>query len=280
MGASVLRNKIKKAGFTDVTVVNVAIANLVDDVDLIVTHQDLTPRARDKAPTAQHVSVAQLHEQPEVRRDRRGTQGHQRRVVDLIRPGHAGTTSVPTDRRSPHSMSDILNLSQIKTPGRGHRARTTRSGRPGRSWSTPARSSPEYIDAMFEREKSVSTYMGNLLAIPHGTNEAKDSIKSSALSVVRYENPIDWDGNEVRFAIGIAGYEGGHLEILGKVAVIFSDMDEVDKLDRGRVRAGDLRPAQRGQRGLTLRPAAMAAGRSDKCRREAGLGVASRRRAG
>lgn len=57
MGASVLRNKIKKAGFDDVTVVNVAIANLTDDVDLIVTHQDLTPRAETMAPSAQHVSV-------------------------------------------------------------------------------------------------------------------------------------------------------------------------------------------------------------------------------
>ena len=83
---------------------------------------------------------------------------------------------------------------------------------------------------MFEREKSVSTYMGNFLAIPHGTNEAKDAIKRSALSVVRYDQPIDWDGNEARFAVGIAGYQGGHLEILGKIAIIFSDTDEVDKL--------------------------------------------------
>ena len=57
MGASVLRNKIKKAGFEDVTVVNVAIANLDDSYDLVVTHQDLTLRARDKTPSAQHVSV-------------------------------------------------------------------------------------------------------------------------------------------------------------------------------------------------------------------------------
>jgi PTS system mannitol-specific IIC component len=64
MGASVLRNKIKKAGFADITVVNVAIANLVDDVDLIVTHQDLTARARDKAPNAQHVSVANFMNSP------------------------------------------------------------------------------------------------------------------------------------------------------------------------------------------------------------------------
>ncbi len=64
MGASVLRNKIKKAGFTDVTVVNLAIANLLDDVDLIVTHQDLTARARDKVPGAQHISVDNFMSSP------------------------------------------------------------------------------------------------------------------------------------------------------------------------------------------------------------------------
>jgi PTS system mannitol-specific IIA component len=83
---------------------------------------------------------------------------------------------------------------------------------------------------MFEREKSVSTYMGNYLAIPHGTNEAKDTISRSAISVVRYDDPIDWNGNEVRFAVGIAGVENGHLEILGKIAIVFSDSDEVQKL--------------------------------------------------
>ena len=48
MGASVLRNKIKDAGFTEVTVVNKAIANLDDSYDLVVTHQDLTERARHR----------------------------------------------------------------------------------------------------------------------------------------------------------------------------------------------------------------------------------------
>src|SRR4051794_4325897 len=64
MGASVLRNKIKKAGVSDVTVVNVAIANLDDTYDLVVTHQDLTPRARDKTPDAQHVSVDNFMNSP------------------------------------------------------------------------------------------------------------------------------------------------------------------------------------------------------------------------
>ncbi len=64
MGASVLRNKIKKAGITDVSVTNVAIANLQDDIDLIVTHQDLTQRARGMAPSAEHVSVDNFMSSP------------------------------------------------------------------------------------------------------------------------------------------------------------------------------------------------------------------------
>ena len=89
---------------------------------------------------------------------------------------------------------------------------------------------PAYVDAMLEREGSVSTYMGNFLAIPHGTNDAKDAIKASALSFIRYPDALDWNGDEVRFVVGIAGIDNEHLEILSKIAIIFSDDDEVAKL--------------------------------------------------
>jgi PTS system mannitol-specific IIA component len=88
----------------------------------------------------------------------------------------------------------------------------------------------EYVDYMMQREALTSTYMGNFLAIPHGTNEGKDTILASALSFVRYSTPIDWDGNEVRFVVGIAGKENGHMEILSRIAMIFSDEDEVQRL--------------------------------------------------
>jgi PTS system mannitol-specific IIA component len=88
----------------------------------------------------------------------------------------------------------------------------------------------DYVDYMLERETTVSTYMGNFLAIPHGTNEGKDTILASGLSFVRYPAPIDWAGNEVRFVVGIACKDNGHLEILSKIAIIFSDDDEVQKL--------------------------------------------------
>lgn len=126
-------------------------------------------------------------------------------------------------------MSDILTLSQVKVPGSAT-SKDEAIREAGALLVDAGAVSPAYVDAMFERERSVSTYMGNLLAIPHGTNEAKDAITRSALSVVRYDRPIDWDGNEVRFAVGVAGVEGGHLEILGKVAIVFSDEAEVQKL--------------------------------------------------
>lgn len=57
MGASVLRDKLKKAGVSGVTVVHKAVASLDDDVDLVISQRELTERARRHAPTARHVSV-------------------------------------------------------------------------------------------------------------------------------------------------------------------------------------------------------------------------------
>ena len=87
-----------------------------------------------------------------------------------------------------------------------------------------------YIDAMHQREASVSTYMGNGLAIPHGTNEAKDTILDSGLSVVRYDGGVDWSGEPVTFVIGIAGKGDAHLEILSQIAMLFSEDDDVAAL--------------------------------------------------
>ena len=89
---------------------------------------------------------------------------------------------------------------------------------------------PAYVDAMRQREETVSTFMGNGLAIPHGTNDAKDAILASALSVVRYDSGVDWAGDEVTFVIGIAGVGDEHLEILSRIAILFSEEDDVARL--------------------------------------------------
>lgn len=93
---------------------------------------------------------------------------------------------------------------------------------------------PAYFDAMRQREQTVSTYMGNELAIPHGTNETKDEILASALSFVRYDGGVDWDGEKVSFVVGIAGKGDEHLDILSQIALIFSEDEEVARLKAAR----------------------------------------------
>ncbi|MCC2030139.1 PTS sugar transporter subunit IIA [Microbacterium tenebrionis] len=90
---------------------------------------------------------------------------------------------------------------------------------------------PAYVDAMRQREETVSTFMGNGLAIPHGTNETKEAILASGLSVVRYDGGVDWAGEQATFVIGIAGRGDEHLEILSQIAILFSDEDDVAKLN-------------------------------------------------
>lgn len=88
----------------------------------------------------------------------------------------------------------------------------------------------DYFSAMQQREETVSTYMGNELAIPHGTNETKQAILESGLSVVRYDGGVDWGGEPVTFVVGIAGKGDEHLEILSQIAILFSEEDDVARL--------------------------------------------------
>lgn len=123
-------------------------------------------------------------------------------------------------------MSQVLQLSQIRLDGEA----TTKLEAMREAHTILAEVgavTADYLPAMLARESVVSTYMGNFLAIPHGTNESKESILKSALSFVRYPQAIDWDGNPVHFVVGIAGIENQHLEILSKIAIVFSDEDEV-----------------------------------------------------
>lgn len=89
---------------------------------------------------------------------------------------------------------------------------------------------------MHTREASVSTYMGNFLAIPHGTNEAKGNIASSAVSIIRYPEGIDWNGKEVKFVVGIAGMNNEHLAILSSIARVFTDKTQVARLENATTR--------------------------------------------
>ncbi len=217
MGASVLRRKIHDAGHGEVTVVNKAISNLTDTYDIVVTHQDLTDRAQLQTPSAIHVSVDNFMGSP--RYDE---------IVELLDQGGPGGVAV-AGASSDGLGSDVLAESSIVLDGTA-RSRDDAITEAGQLLVAAGAVDASYVDAMHERETSVSTYMGNLLAIPHGTNEAKGAIRRTAISFVRYPGQVDWNGKPAEFVIGIAGAGNDHLGLLAKIAEIFVDSAQVEQL--------------------------------------------------
>jgi len=231
MGASVLRNKIKAAGFPDVKVTNSAIANLTDTYDVVITHQDLTERAKPATASAVHVSVDNFMNSP--RYDE---------IVELVEASNteAGTTetapvaaaagTAPAEAEAEEGPAGILVAESVVLNGHA----TTRDAaidEAGQLLLDRGAVDSGYVDAMHEREESVSTYMGSFLAIPHGTNAAKDHIMKSAVSVIRYPNGIDWNGKEVKFVVGVAGVNNEHLHILSSIAKVFTNKAQVAQLE-------------------------------------------------
>lgn len=88
-----------------------------------------------------------------------------------------------------------------------------------------------YVDSMFEREESVSTYMGNAVAIPHGTNDSKQWVTRSGLSIIIVPEGVEYgDGDVAKIVIGIAGKGDDHLDILSKISLVVSEEENVEKI--------------------------------------------------
>ncbi|MDN5685235.1 MAG: PTS sugar transporter subunit IIA [Brachybacterium sp.] len=298
MGATVLRKKVRAAGFDDVEVTNKAISSLSDEWDVVVTQKELTDRAQQRTGSAVHVSVDQFMNSP--RYDEVVELVHQRNDPDAAaESGTEATTEEPgsepvsaaegagggtatagaaTGAGAAAGAGAATGAGAAIGAGAASAAAGTGHGRraaerpPEETESADTSASTEtapeilatdsivlngsatdsasgideagallvaagavdqgYVTAMHDREATVSTFMGNSLAIPHGTNDAKSSITRSAMSFVRYPDGIDWNGNPTTFVIGIAGVGNEHLELLQKVAMTFSDPAQVERLEQ------------------------------------------------
>ncbi|WP_159706496.1 PTS mannitol transporter subunit IICBA [Arthrobacter sp. 18067] len=244
MGASVLRNKIKAAGFPDVKVTNSAIANLNDTYDVVVTHEDLTERAQPRTASAVHYSVDNFMNSP--RYDE---------IVELVRSSNSeegaaseeSTTAEPAAAAQPvaaaatHGAHAAEPAAAVEGKGVLLRESVVLNGtaadrdsaidEAGKLLLDRGAVDVSYVHAMHEREESVSTYMGSFLAIPHGTNDAKEHINHSAVSIIRYPQGIDWGGKQVKFVVGVAGLNNEHLHILSSIAKIFTNKAQVAQLE-------------------------------------------------
>jgi mannitol/fructose-specific phosphotransferase system IIA component len=89
---------------------------------------------------------------------------------------------------------------------------------------------PAYADAILERERSVSTYMGEGVAIPHGTDESRAHIKRAALAFLQFPEGVDWNGKTAQVCIAIASRSDEHIGILQSLAMVLSDKESAQRL--------------------------------------------------
>ena len=87
-----------------------------------------------------------------------------------------------------------------------------------------------YVDSMKAREENVSTYLGNGVAMPHGTFEAKEAIKGTGIVVAQFPEGIDWGVGTAHIVIGLAAEGDDHVQVLSQMAEVLQDEELCEQL--------------------------------------------------
>lgn len=90
---------------------------------------------------------------------------------------------------------------------------------------------PQYVDGMFEREAQENTYLGNGVAIPHGTPQSREFIKETAIAILQVPEGVDWeDGEPAHLIVGIAASDNEHLAVLKRLSNVVGDEEVAQRL--------------------------------------------------
>jgi len=88
----------------------------------------------------------------------------------------------------------------------------------------------EYVRAMHQREAIISTYLGNGIALPHGTGENQESILQTGLAVAQFPAGVPWGDDQAKLVIGLAAKSEEHIPILSRLAGVLEDAELCERL--------------------------------------------------
>jgi len=222
MGATMVRNKLKDAGITDIEVIHYPVGEIPSDCQIVVTHHELSGRAAERAPQARIIPIKNFMGAPE----------YDVLVKELLeaRKGGSSAPAAPAAEEKPAASGEILlekkniilNCKPV-SPEEAIRAC-------GRLMVESGYVDESYIQGMLDREKSFSVAIGSHVAIPHGTDASRAAIKKTGLVVMTYPEGIAWGDDTVRLVVGIASKGEDHLGILGKIVEVAETEEDTDAL--------------------------------------------------
>lgn len=222
MGASLLRKKVEQAGL-GISVSNLAINNLPNDVDIVITHKDLTARAQKQVPNANHISLTNFLD----------SNLYDNLVEKLVaqknKPSVAPTVAATNDdtkqvfkltkehvflNLNANSKHDVIKFAGEQLVKLGF-------------------AQPEYAQSMFEREELVSTYLGEGIAVPHGTSEAKDKVIKTGIIFCQYPDGVRFTDDEdgvARLVIAVAAQGNEHIKVISSLANVLDNQELINTL--------------------------------------------------
>ncbi len=235
MGATKFRNRIK-AQRPDLTVKNTSVDNIPSDCDIAVVQVTLVDRAKKCAPNAQIITINNfladpaldsLYEQLTAKEETDGRQAEE------THEAAEGTKEAAPETAEKEENGEVkkevmvregikLNLSPVSKEEAIQAA--------GELLAELGYVDASYIPAMQEREKLVTTYMGMGVAIPHGTSQAKGTVKKTGIVLLQYPEGVDFGDEKAQLVFGIAGIGDEHLDLLSKICGMLEDEEVLEKL--------------------------------------------------
>ena len=205
MGATKFRNRVK-ASRPDLTVINTSVDTIPADCDIAVVQVTLVDRARKCVPNAQMVTINNFLADPAL----------DSLYAQLTAAGGAGqpqtaSQAQPVSSAASSGSKQILVKEGIKLnlPSVSKEEAIQAAGE---LLTKLGYVDASYVDAMQEREKLVTTYMGLGVAIPHGTSQAKGTVKKTGIVVMQYPEGVVFGDEKAQLVFGIAGVGDEHLE--------------------------------------------------------------------
>lgn len=216
MGATKFRNRVK-ASRPDLTVINTSVDTIPADCDIAVVQVTLVDRARKCVPNAQMVTINNFLADPAL----------DSLYAQLTAAGGAGqpqtaSQAQPVSSAASSGSKQILVKEGIKLnlPSVSKEEAIQAAGE---LLTKLGYVDASYVDAMQEREKLVTTYMGLGVAIPHGTSQAKGTVKKTGIVVMQYPEGVVFGDEKAQLVFGIAGVGDEHLELLEKICGMLED---------------------------------------------------------
>ena len=212
----------------DIPVIHESISHLPTDVQVIVTHESLVDRAHNERP---NITIVALPASDSFVNSPRYEE-----IVEALKkaataPAGAPAAGIAIDGVGPVDFdeSSIRLAQSFQTKEEAIKAA-------GQILVDMGCVTPEYIQGMIDRDKEFTVYIGNGVAIPHGTVDAKQYIKKSGLSLIQVPDGVDFDGELTKIIVGIAGENDKQMDILVKLVNVFEDEANVEKLVKAKTK--------------------------------------------